>query len=148
MNPKELEQRLLDAGCNPNNFAIAGAGQRPVDNAWVLYEEDDEWRIGYTERGRVDEPIFRSRDADEAAEAFYAKLTAEQHWHCVGFFKREAAAKELSRHLKRLGVKPVRNDIPAYSGPADPRFRVFVIGKDILKVRETFAELPVRDEGG
>jgi hypothetical protein len=63
----------------------------------------------------------------------------------VGFFQSKENAEALSARLKEYGIESYRNDIP-YNGWKDPRYRVFVVGKDIFKARELFNELPVKDE--
>ncbi len=143
MNPKDLERRLLAAGCNPSSFHIGTRGM--VSDAWLLYREAGEWRVAYTERGQIDEPVFRSTDADEAAEQFFEQVTSFDHWHCVGFFEAESEAEALCYRLRSLGIEPIRNDIPAFHGPGDPRYRVFVIGQDIFTVRAALGELPADD---
>ena len=37
-------------------------------------------------------------------------------------------------------IRPIRNDIPAYHTRNDPRYRVFVVGKDIFRYRKLFGE--------
>ena len=70
--------------------------------------------------------------------------TRIRHDHLAGYFKSKEKAEALAEKLKEHGIESYRNDIP-YGGWADPRFRVFVIGKDIFKARDIFGEMPVRD---
>ena len=46
--------------------------------------------------------------------------------------------------LAKNGVQSHQDKIP-YGGWADPRFRVFVVGKDIFKASEILGEVPVKD---
>jgi hypothetical protein len=77
---------------------------------------------------------------------FYDYILRQQHWHIVGFFKAESFAIELEDKLKAIGVKSIRNDIPAYSALNDSRYRVFVVGKDIFKAREYLGDIHINYE--
>lgn len=132
MKASELKEKLIAAGCNPANFSVLGKG----DDAFCLDKKRNEWAVFYTERGCDSKPIFTSDNEEEACEYFFNYVVKQQHWHIVGFFKKESEADELAGKLVSIGVNPIRNDIPAYKTTNDPRYRVFVVGKDIFKVRE------------
>ena len=133
MKASELKERLMSEGCNPSNFAVLGR----TNDAYCLDKKGREWVVLYSERGIDSEPIFRSENEEDACEYFLNHVLSQQHWHMVGFFESESDAIELEGRLTRLGVNPIRNDIPAYSGANDPRYRVFVAGKDIFKVKSS-----------
>jgi hypothetical protein len=132
MKPSELKKKLIAEGCNENNFAVLSRG----NDAFCLDKKGNEWVVFYSERGCDSDPIFRSESENDACDFFFKYVTNQQHCHLVGFFKNESEAKELESKLLSIGVKPIRNDIPAYKTANDPRYRVFVVGKDIFKVRE------------
>jgi hypothetical protein len=139
MRVSELRTRLVAEGCNESNFAVLSRG----NDAFCLDKKGDEWVVFYSERGCDSDPIFRSKSENEACEFFFNHIIKQQHWHIVGFFKTENEAKELESKLVAIGVQPIRNDIPAYKTANDPRYRVFVDGKDIFKVRERLGDVSV-----
>jgi len=136
MNSSQLIEKLLAEGCSKSNFTVNGHGS----DVYCLNRKDGVWAVFYTERGQDSAPIFVSESEKEACEFFYNYIMKMEHWHIVGFFKKEGDAKALEAKLASIGVKAIRNDIPAYKQRNDPRFRVFVVGKDIFKVREAFGE--------
>ncbi|MFM5463737.1 SPOR domain-containing protein [Aeromonas simiae] len=140
MNASELQIKLFAEGCNPANFSVLGRG----DDMLCLDEKGGKWSIFYSERGCDSEPIFTSDNEEEACKIFFNYVVKQQHWHIVGFFKNESDAVELEDKLVAIGIKPIRNDIPAYKTANDPRYRVFVVGKEIFKVRECLGHVNIR----
>lgn len=141
MNVEELKQRLLDAGCSPYNFSIGPGGS----DVYCLEQQGEVWRVFYTERGKDDPPIFESRSEAEASEFYFDHITKKiRHDHLVGFFVSEGNAIDLETQLSQNGIKPHRDKIP-YGGWSDPRYRVFVVGKDIFKARAVLGEVPRKD---
>ena len=67
-----------------------------------------------------------------------------RHDHLVVFFVSEENAKVLAEQLAQPGVQPHQDKIP-YGGLVSPRYRVFVMGKDIFKARDLLGEVPVKD---
>ena len=99
----------------------------------------------YTERGLDQAPLFESQSEEEACEFFFTYMTTRiRHDHLAGYFISREKAEALAATLKEHGIESYRNDIP-YHGWEDPRFRVFVIGKDVFKAQDIFGNLPVRD---
>lgn len=141
MNIQELERRLEKEACSRAHYSI---GYRDSD-VYCLMKIDGLWKVFYTERGLDQETMFESESEEEACEFFFKYQTERiQHQHLVGFFHVQANAKALAVKLKAHGIESHENNIP-YHGWHDPRFRVFVIGKDVFKARAIFGELPIRD---
>ena len=136
MKASELDQRLRDEGCNPSTYSIFGSSH----DAWCLDLRSGKWVIFYSERGIDSPPIHSSDSEEEACEFLFKKVTSEPQWHIVGFFQRESDAVALEARLSEHGISPVRNDIPAYRTRNDPRYRVFVVGKDIFRYQAVFGE--------
>lgn len=136
MNASEVYEKLLAEGCNKSNFSV----HRSEHDAFCLAKRGDFWGVYYSERGQDYPPKYESASEEEACAFFYKLVMEQQHWHIVGFFKNELDAKELEGRLQSIGVEPIRNDIPAYKHREDPRCRVFVVGKDIFRVRELLGE--------
>lgn len=139
MKASELTEKLIAEGCNENNFAVLSRG----NDAFCIDKKGNEWVVFYSERGYDSDPIFKSESESEACEFFFNYVTKQKHWHIVGFFKSEKEAQELESKLAAIGIKPIRNDIPAYKTANDPRYRVFVVGKDIFKVRKHLGNVSV-----
>lgn len=139
MKALELKEKLLAEGCNASNFAILGRG----DGAFCLDKKGAKWAIFYSERGCDSEPIFISENEEEACGYFFNYVLKQKHWHIVGFFKYESDAIALEDKLVSISIKSIRNDISAYKMANDLRYKVFVIGKDIFKVRERLGHVQV-----
>ena len=144
MNIRELEQRLINEGCNPSSYAVGARGG--TSDAFCLAFTGTRWEVFYTERGRDSAPIFASGSEAQACEFFFRHIMAMRHDHCVGFFKSEHSAGALEARLRDVGVSSWSDRIP-YGGPDDPRYRVFVTGKAIFPARAALGSVPVRDDG-
>ncbi|HEX5943754.1 MAG TPA: hypothetical protein VFY66_15840 [Anaerolineales bacterium] len=141
MNAAELKQRLLEEGCSPYNFSIGPGGS----DVYCLDGRNGVWQVFYTERGKHDTPIFETSSEAEACEFYFDYITKKiRHNHLVGFFISEQKASDLESQLARLGIPAHRDKIP-YGGWTDPRYRVFVVGKDIFRARVVLGEVPLKD---
>lgn len=136
MTASEVFEKLLAEGCNRSHFSVHSSKH----DAFCLARRGNEWLVYYSERGQDYPPEYTSVSEDDACEFFYTLVMNQQHWHIVGFFKNENDAKQLEEKLKSIGIEPIRNDIPAYKHRNDPRYRVFVAGKAIFRVREVLGE--------
>ncbi len=142
MNLQELRQQLEAAGCNPDSYAIGTRGN--ASDAYCLTYNGRQWQVYYTERGHDDAPFYVADDEAQACEFFLRYILALRHDHCVGIFRSREAADALATRLTDLGVVPQQDRIP-YGGWADPRYRVFVTGKDIFIARDALGTLPLYD---
>ena len=141
MNTIELKRRLLEEGCSPYNFSIGPGGS----DVFCLEQQNGVWRVFYTERGKDGLPIFESRSETEACEFYFDYITTKiRHDHLAGFFISEQNALSLELQLAQNGIPSHRDKIP-YGGWSDPRYRVFVVGKDIFKARAVLGEIPLKD---
>jgi hypothetical protein len=141
MNTAELKQRLLEEGCSSHNFSIGHGGS----DVYCLAQEEGVWRVFYTERGKADAPIFESSSEAEACEFYFEYITKKiRHNHLVGFFISDQKASDLEAQLAQNGILSHRDKIP-YGGWSDPRYRVFVVGKDIFRARAVLSEVPRKD---
>lgn len=144
MNTHEVRQRLEEEGCNPSLYAIGSRGG--ASDAFCLTHNGRQWEIYYTERGQDQPPIYTSGSEAQACEFFFTHIMSMRHDHCVGFFRSERNALALQEQLKKLGVSPWQDKIP-YGGPNDPRYRVFITGKEIFVARKALGNVPLRDQG-
>jgi len=142
MNIEDLQRRLVEEGCSASNYSI---GYRDSD-VYCLMKIDGVWKVFYTERGSDQPSIFESESETEACEFFFKYQTEKiRHVHIVGFFKSKENADALDAQLRSHGMETWQNHIP-YNGWDDPRYRIFVVGKDIFKAREILGSVPVKDE--
>lgn len=140
MNVGELKKRLEDEACT--HYSL---GERDPGGAFCLVHENEIWRIFYSERGIDDKPLFEGESESDACKFFFEHLTTRiLHAHLVGYFISLENAEALKEKLTLHGIPAHRNDIP-YHGWKDPRFRVFVYGKDVFKALDLLGELPLRD---
>ena len=143
MNTSELEKKLLEKGCNPNNFCIGSAGVK--SDVYCLSENYGKWSVYFTERGLNSEPIYESQNEAEACEFYYKEIMSIEHWHNVGFFECDEPAQKLQQELEAAGIKVIRNDMPPLKAGGPKIRRVFVLGEDIFKVKGMYASLPIKN---
>jgi hypothetical protein len=139
MTVSEVYEKLLAEGCNKSSFSI----HRSEHDAFCLVKRGDAWVVYYSERGQDYSPEYESSSEEDACQFFYKLVMEQQHWHIVGFFKSESEARALEAKLESIGVEPIRNDIPAYKHRDDLRYRVFVVGKDVFRVKDLVGDLSI-----
>ena len=142
MTTTELTQYFEEEGYNPANYSINTRGS----DVFCLMNDGQQWSVFYTERGRDESPVFTSSNESEACQFYVSLVQKMRQDHCVGFFKSKQAADDLQEFLKQQCIEIIVNKIP-YGGPNDPRYRVFVVGKDIFAARRLLGELPLEDAG-
>ena len=136
MNIEELNERLEEEGYNSQFYCI-GPGWRRLGDGFALDKVGDSFEWFYVERGQRGraEKVFASEE--EACQFAYETLSKDD-WarsHMIGMFESAAEAAELAQELSREGIRSKTDRIP-YGGPDDPRFRVFVYGRDVFKVKK------------
>lgn len=143
MNASELKKKLIEEGCNRDNFCIGTCGA--ASDVYCLSESHGKWSIYYTERGTNKRPIYESRNEAEACARYYKEIMSVEHWHNVGFFESDKPALKLHEELEAIGIRVIRNDmLPLKAGGPKIR-RLFVVGKDIFKVKAIYANLPLKN---
>jgi hypothetical protein len=142
MNAEECRKLLMQEGCNPHIYSVGSSGS--ADDAFCLEKVGNKWVVFYTERGKHSNPIYSSESESEASQYFYEYIMSMQHNHCVGFFVEEINSFNFQAELKKHKIVSTSDAIP-YGGINDQRYRVFVSGKAIFKVKELFKFLPIKD---
>ena len=137
MNTNELAELLAEEGFNSLFYCI-GPGWRRLANGFALDQAGDSFEWFYVERGQKGqaERVFTSEE--EACRFAYEALSQDK-WarsHLVGVFGSESEAADLARALSREGIRSETDRIP-YGGLNDPRFRVFVYGRDVFRVKSS-----------
>ena len=136
MNLQELAAHL-DQECYQPSIYCIGSGWRAYHDAYCIERIGGQFEVFYTERGQRGAVIHRGESESAACEAFLAALDRSQcsRAHCVGFFTSKSEADSLSERLVSAGIAVHRDEIP-YSSKTGMRYRVFVFGRDKLRVQE------------
>jgi len=137
MNTNELAKRLDEEGFNSLFYTI-GPGWRRLGDGFASDKVDDTFEWFYVERGQKGQ-IERVFSSEEEACQFVYEALSKDKWarsHMVGMFETESEAAELTRALSREGIQSETDRIQ-YGGPNDPRFRVFIYGRDVFKIRHS-----------
>ncbi|MEP2104136.1 MAG: hypothetical protein ABJP02_13805 [Parasphingorhabdus sp.] len=94
------------------------------------------WRWQYTERSEV-RTIKTFESESEIAACAYEQIRKDPWaWtHCVGWFKFECHKKAYTETLEDRGIAFYQDQIP-FGGPEDPRYRIFVFGRDVLELKK------------
>jgi hypothetical protein len=136
--PATLEDlsRHLQAECYQPNAYHVGDGWSGCCDAHCIEKTRSGFEIFYVERGRRSKSIDVLGDEAAACQAFIAWLdrTRWSRGHCIAFTRSLGEIEEISEKLAARGIAAERNDLPAYAGPNDPRYRLFVFGTDKLIV--------------
>jgi len=137
MNSYELAKRLSEEGFNSQFYCIGPRWNR-LGDGFALDRVGDSFEWFYVERGQKGqtERVFASEE--EACQFVYEALSKDK-WaqsHMVGMFQSKSEAADLARALSREGIHSETDCIP-YGGPNDSRFRVFVYGRDVFKIKHS-----------
>jgi len=73
MTLADVPPSLLAEGCNPMTFAVGSRGT--ASDAFVLVQQNGQWEVFYTERGRDSAPI----DIGESEDEVFVDLVCENH---------------------------------------------------------------------
>ena len=144
MELSELHDKFISEGYN--NFYIEGVGGLQPDDVHCLGFNNQYWNIYYIERGQKSEPIFISKNKDEAIEFYINFVSNIEHWHIVAFTRFEEKLNFIKEKIEKLNLRTIQNDIPALSYKNDRVFRLFVVNKDIFLVKENIKEVPYFDK--
>ena len=143
MKLQELYNTLIAEGCN--NFYIDGVGGGMPDDVHCLGKIGQEWAVYYVERGQKSSPIFSSPSQEEAIKYYHTFVSDTKHWHMVVFTRSDEIVEKYREALNQRNIEVKQNDIPHYSKTNDRVYRLFVVNKDIFKVRELFDVVPFYD---
>lgn len=140
MNLKELKKYLEDECYNlrgiyiENNLHIR-PGYGP--EGFVIGEENGVFKFCYSERGSTD--VIASFDTEEELAEYALSMLNKDKWnkgHLVAWSKTEEGIIETENYLKSRNINFERNDVPCYYGKGKHAYRIFVFGKDILKIED------------
>lgn len=145
MRFSDLAARLRAEHFRPAAFSI-GDGWASCDDVECLAKVGERFEIFYVERGQRQAASACFDGEEEACAAYYALLQRNEtaRTHCLGLFASKADADALAAALAAEGVRCTRDQIP-WGGPADPRYRVFVVGPDVVVGERLAAALARRE---
>ena len=130
MNHTSLKRRLEEAGCSTSHYSIGERG----DDTFCLEYRENEWQVFYTERGLVQDVLFRSESEEAACAFLWEKMQGIRHDHVVGFLTSLPEAQACATALAVLGMANHIDPIPV---TRPPLFRVFVYGLDLFEVHKS-----------
>jgi hypothetical protein len=125
----ELERKLKAEGCH--RYLLNQYG----DDEFCLVQQNNEFVVGYTERGFLREELFRSSSQAQACEFMYQQIMQIRHDHLAGLFASRTDADEFMVYLRHLGIQH-------HLHTADGKHRVFVYGRDVHVAQNHFGDLP------
>lgn len=133
MDIELLARRLADLGVNHSAYRVGSYGGGSSDS--VLLERTTEgFEVSYLERGNKS-VMARFASEAEACEYVLRELTRDESAlaHNVGVFDSESQAGVLVSKLKAAGIRVKTDAVPVVGGK---RYRVFVFGRDLERVRQ------------
>lgn len=143
MELTDLYEKFISEGYN--NFYIDGIGGPQADDVHCLGFDNQNWTIYYIERGQKSDPIFLTKEKEEAIK-FYSDFVARiEHRHCIVFTRSIKILNYYKQKLEKLHITVIENNIPNFASTNDKVYRLFVVNKDIFLAKRHFKELPCFD---
>ena len=131
----------LRAECYQPEFYNIGPSWSHCCDTYCIELTTAGYEAFHVERGQRSGPIWIDGNESAACRAFIALLDGER-WsrsHCIAFTASLTEIQRIEGELGSRGIQATRNDIPAFSGPNNPRFRLFVTGRDKITVDQLIA---------
>lgn len=129
---KELKEYLADE-CY-NKIII---GKYPVDDSLIIWQERDQYFFGYCERGSIS--VIKEFDTEKELVVYALGELKNDIWlkaHLAAWTWNEKDIKAAEHELKHMYISFKRNDIPNFDTKHKRAYRIFVFGKDILKLSD------------
>ena len=111
-----------------------GIGQTAHDG-FEIEREGQAWHWRFNERGNS--RTIQTFESEEEIVSFAYDQIRKDPWawtHCIGWLKAENESAALRKNLEERGFPFYSDQIP-YGGIDDPRYRVFVFGRDSLSFK-------------
>jgi hypothetical protein len=127
----ELADYLRDECYQPSAYHL-GPDWSSCGDTYCLERTPVGFEAFYVERGQRSEPFWIEPSEAAACACFLALIVGDRssRLHCIAFSGDVSEIETIGAILASEGVQSKRNDIPAMSGAEDPRFRLFVEGRD------------------
>lgn len=127
----ELADHLRDECYQPSAYHL-GQGWSHCGDTYCLEHTPVGFEAFYVERGQRSEPFWIESSEGMACARFLGLLGGDctSRLHCIALSGDVTEIETIEEILASEGVHSKRNDIPAMSSTGDPRFRLFVEGRD------------------
>jgi len=129
---KELK-KYLKAEC----YDRVVIGKHPVNDSLMLWQEGDRYFFGYSERGRIS--MIKEFGTEKELVAYALCKLENDIWlkaHLAAWAWSEKEIKAAEHELERMHISFKRNDIPNFDIKHGRAYRIFVFGRDILKLSD------------
>jgi len=129
---KELKKYLKDE-C----YDRVIIGKYPVYDSLIIWQEENRYFFGYSERGNIS--IIKEFDTEKELVAYAFGKLENDIWlksHLAAWTWSEKDIKAAEHELEHMHISFKRNDIPNFDIKHGRAYRIFVFGKDILKLTE------------
>ncbi len=110
-------------------------GKHPINDCVILWQEVGKYFFGYSERGNIS--IIKEFDAEKDLVAYALSELENDIWlkaHLVAWTWTENEIQTAEHELKRMHIFFKRNDIPRFDIEHGRAYRIFVFGKDMLRL--------------
>ena len=141
-----LYERLISAGAHDSSFKIPNIGKPNNDDVMALTLENNDWVIGYWERGKRHKIDYRSKNIDDAITVFEKTVMGMEHRHTIAFTRNFQALLKTEAKLKKAKIRFQRIQNSKFNGQHDLVYRIFVRDRDIFKVEKLFGTRDVISE--
>jgi len=129
---KELEKYLKEECYNK-----AVIGKHPVEDSMIIWQENGRYFFGYCERGQI--RILREFDTEKELVTYALDKLENDSWakaHLVAWTWSESDIQAAEHELERMHISFRRNDIPNFDREHGRAYRIFVFGRDVLRLAD------------
>jgi len=112
-------------------------GKYPVYDSLIIWQEGDRYFFGYSERGTIS--IIKEFDTEKELVTYALGKLEDDIWlkaHLAAWTWSEEDIKAAEQELECMHISFKRNDIPNFDIKHGRAYRIFVFGKDILKLSD------------
>jgi len=112
-------------------------GKHPVEDCLILWQEGKRYFFGYSERGSI--RIIKEFDTEKELVTYALGKLENDIWakaHLAAWTWDETEIQAAEQELERMHISFKRNDIPNFDRKRGRAYRIFVFGRDILRLSE------------
>jgi len=112
-------------------------GKHLVNDSLIIWQEGNRYFLGYSERGNIS--IIKEFGTEKELVAYTLDKLENDIWlkaHLAAWTWSEKDIKTAEHELEHMHISFKRNDIPNYDIEHGRAYRLFVFGKDILKLSD------------
>lgn len=129
---KELKKYIEDE-C----FSKVSVGKEFADYHFIVWPENGRYFFAYCERGNLS--AVKGFDTEKEAVAYTLDMMENDKWtkaHPVAYTWSVKDILDAERELKDMNISFERNDDPYFDKEHGALYRIFVFGKDVLKLSD------------